>query len=230
MANKQLYGILMFHREIVSERRISKMVVKIGKKQSCDFVVDAFELPEFTIFKDGKLHLLSDMTATLQSRSTRYMAGDKRSCFDTLDLNGTPVERWDFGEDDWAIVNLAPNLDLVLCYRNDDAPVFFTPPIVTIAQYLESPLVRALVVSFAIHTAVIFIASLAQDPVEAFILKQRESRWVEVVSTLDERAEEDKPEEEEIPGIEDTDTVIYFDDSNAPESEADDEYIELNGF
>ena len=219
MANKQLYGILMFHREIVSERRISKMVVKIGKKQSCDFVVDAFELPEFTIFKDGKLHLLSDMTATLQSRSTRYMAGDKRSCFDTLDLNGTPVERWDFGEDDWAIVNLAPNLDLVLCYRNDDAPVFFTPPIVTIAQYLESPLVRALVVSFAIHTAVIFIASLAQDPVEAFILKQRESRWVEVVSTLDERAEEDKPEEEEIPVLEDTDNVIIDDamkDENRP--------------
>ena len=29
---------------------------------------------------------------------------------------------------------------------------------------------------------------------------------------------------------EDTDTGIYFDDSNAPESEADDEYIELNGF
>ena len=29
---------------------------------------------------------------------------------------------------------------------------------------------------------------------------------------------------------EDTDTGIYFDDSNAPESEADDEYIELDGF
>ena len=66
----------------------------------------------------------------------------------------------------------------------------------------------------------------------------------EIVVDKDSQKEEDALEEEnsqkknpEDNGIdiegqpaEDTDTGIYFDDSNAPESEADDEYIELNGF
>lgn len=66
----------------------------------------------------------------------------------------------------------------------------------------------------------------------------------EIVVDKDSQKEEDALEEEnsqkknpEDNGIdiegqpaEDTDTGIYFDDSNAPESEADDEYIELDGF
>ena len=67
----------------------------------------------------------------------------------------------------------------------------------------------------------------------------------EIVVDKEEQKEEDANEEEkdsqkknpEDNGIdiegqpaEDTDTGIYFDDSNAPESEADDEYIELDGF
>lgn len=210
MANKQLYGILMYHREIVSEKMFPRMTVSIGQKSSCDFVVESFRLPEFAVFNNGKLCLLPDMIATLQSNGRQWMAGDARACADNFEIDGTRVERWDFGDDDWAIVNLAPNLDLVLYYRNGDTTGFISPPIVLLAQYLESPLVRALVVSFALHTAIIFIASLAEDPVEAFILKQRESRWVEAVSTLTELDEEDKPEEE-IPVVEDTDNVIIDD-------------------
>jgi hypothetical protein len=66
----------------------------------------------------------------------------------------------------------------------------------------------------------------------------------EIAVDKDSQKEEDALEEEnsqkknpEDNGIdiegqpaEDTDTGIYFDDSNAPESEADDEYIELDGF
>lgn len=66
----------------------------------------------------------------------------------------------------------------------------------------------------------------------------------EIVVDKDSQKEEDALEEEnsqkknpEDNGIdiegqpaEDTDTGIYFDDSNAPDSEADDEYIELDGF
>ena len=75
--------------------------------------------------------------------------------------------------------------------------------------------------------------------------KQERMEPTEIVVDKDSQKEEDALEEEndsqkknpEDNGIdiegqpaEDTDTGIYFDDSNAPESEADDEYIELDGF
>jgi rubredoxin len=62
----------------------------------------------------------------------------------------------------------------------------------------------------------------------------------EIVVDKDSQKEEENDSQKKNPednGIdiesqpaEDTDTGIYFDDSNAPESEADDEYIELDGF
>ena len=214
MAKKELCGLLMFHGECISEKLLSPRRVTVGSDSKCDFAIDAFETPRFSIIENGSLFLMSDMTATLSCGGKQYLAGEKRSCDRVKD----GIEQWDFGDDDWVIVNAGVGLDIVLHYRSAARPSFFAPPIVTVSQCLESPAARAIVLSFALHTAVIFIASLSSDPAEEFIAKQLETRWVEVVSNVDEHAEEDK-KEEDIPVIEDTDNIIIDDamrDENRP--------------
>ena len=66
-----------------------------------------------------------------------------------------------------------------------------------------------------------------------FMLGEMEHRseWIHVVDKEEQKKNpEDNGIDIEPQPAEDTDTGIYFDDSNAPDSEADDEYIELDGF
>ena len=73
---------------------------------------------------------------------------------------------------------------------------------------------------------------LLMEPTEIVVDKdsQKEEDALEEENNSQKKNPEDNGIDIESQPTEDTDTGIYFDDSNAPESEADDEYIELNGF
>ena len=73
---------------------------------------------------------------------------------------------------------------------------------------------------------------LLMEPTEIVVDKdsQKEEDALEEENNSQKKNPEDNGIDIESQPAEDTDTGIYFDDSNAPESEADDEYIELNGF
>lgn len=216
MTEKKLYGKVLFHRNAICEKPLNPKRVTLGSDARCDFCFQALDFASFTLMENGVLHLRRDAVATLQIGNYRAFAGEPRQGMTvTLDRS---VETYDFGEDDFVILHLFSELELVIYYENGDVPVVFAPPIVSIAQTLESPVARALVLSFALHTAIIFLASLANDPVEAFIVKQQESRWIEMVSQVDEKTEEEKPDED-LPIVEDADNVIIDDalkDENRP--------------
>lgn len=73
---------------------------------------------------------------------------------------------------------------------------------------------------------------LLMEPTEIVVDKdsQKEEDALEEENDSQKKNPEDNGIDIEGQPAEDTDTGIYFDDSNAPESEADDEYIELDGF
>ena len=73
---------------------------------------------------------------------------------------------------------------------------------------------------------------LLMEPTEIVVDKdsQKEEDALEEENDSQKKNPEDNGIDIEDQPAEDTDTGIYFDDSNAPESEADDEYIELDGF
>lgn len=73
---------------------------------------------------------------------------------------------------------------------------------------------------------------LLMEPTEIVVDKdsQKEEESLEEENDSQKKDPEDNGIDIEGQPTEDTDTGIYFDDSNAPESEADDEYIELDGF
>ena len=73
---------------------------------------------------------------------------------------------------------------------------------------------------------------LLMEPTEIVVDKdsQKEEDALEEENNSQKKNPEDNGIDIESQPAEDTDTGIYFDDSNAPESEADDEYIELDGF
>ena len=73
---------------------------------------------------------------------------------------------------------------------------------------------------------------LLMEPTEIVVDKdsQKEEESLKEENDSQKKNPEDNGIDIEGQPAEDTDTGIYFDDSNAPESEADDEYIELDGF
>ncbi len=73
---------------------------------------------------------------------------------------------------------------------------------------------------------------LLMEPTEIVVDKdsQKEEDALEEENDSQKKNPEDNGIDIEGQPAENTDTGIYFDDSNAPESEADDEYIELDGF
>ena len=73
---------------------------------------------------------------------------------------------------------------------------------------------------------------LLMEPTEIVVDKdsQKEEDALKEENDSQKKNPEDNGIDIESQPAEDTDTGIYFDDSNAPESEANDEYIELDGF
>ena len=202
---KSLYASLIYQQKILSEKTITASKVTIGSAKNNDFPLDIAEFPpSYTVFEKDSVRLRPDMLASLSSNGHIYPVGQKR--------NGTAagdVETFEFGQDDWLILNLAPGLDFVLCYKSEELPPFIpASPVLSLSQALESPVARALVLSFALHSAFILLTSLSTEHTDAVHVKGLETRWVELLSDVSERQEEEK---EDVPVIEDVDNVIVDD-------------------
>ena len=100
--------------------------------------------------------------------------------------------------------------DFLLCYTAAHLPPVVGSPLVLLSQALQSPIARTLVLSFLLHSTILFIIGMTGEKIETTGYKGLESRWVEILSQVDERTEEDK-KEEEVPVIEDVDDVIIDD-------------------
>ena len=199
---KSLHATLIYHQQILAEKTITSSKVTLGSAKNNDFTVDAADLSSsYTVFEKDVVRLRPQMLASLSSAGHLYPVGTPR--------HGTKsgeVETFEFTESDWLILNLSPGLDFVLCYKSDELPPFIpASPVLTLSQALESPVARALVLSFALHSAFILLTSLASDPEDAVHVKALETRWVELISEVSERQEEEK---EDVPVIEDVDNVI----------------------
>lgn len=199
------YSALIYHQKIIAEKQSDCKRITIGSGSNADFRVN---IPEFntayTIFENGKLRLRSNMIATLCINQKKWHPGEKR----TPQTKDGEFEIYEMTKEDWAIVNLAPGLDFVLCYKTSASPIPLSAPLLNLTEALESPVVRALVVSFALHSTLLFILGLTAEPIEKITVKQLESRWVEMLTTVEELEEK---EEEELPVIEDVDNVIIDD-------------------
>ena len=205
--NKQLYGALVFHQSIISEKRFAEDGrISIGKSGSSDFSVELEEYRDpFVLVDHSKLRLKSGMVASLSVGGHKYRPGDIRQP-DTLDSG---VETYAFSHEDWLILNLAPGLNLIVSYVNSDKPIPVTGGgLISLSEALNSSVSRALIFSFILHSAIIFVASVTSEPIETLKFKAHETRWVEVISDIDEHKEKDQ---EEVPVIEDTDNIIIDD-------------------
>ena len=205
--SKQLYAALVFHQSVISEKRFNPdSRITIGESDSADFSVllEAFKQP-FVLFEKSTLYLRSDMIASLSVNSTVYRPGESR----LPDKCEDKVESYSFTDNDWVILNLSSGLNLVLSYVESERPVPVTGgALITISEALNSSVSRALLFSFLLHSVILFLVSIFNDPVETVKFKAHEARFVEMVSDYSEHKEDEKPEE---PVIEDTDNVIIDD-------------------
>lgn len=202
---KTRFGALIYRQNILSEKKLHSDPVVIGQSKECDFVVDHPCVGErFELLKNGNLRLHDAMKASLCIDGKTYTIGEKRD-----GAKEDHIESYRFGENDWCILNLAPGLDLLIAYRKEEGSLVGAP-LQSLSDALESPVARALVLSFAIHSAILFFAGLSSNSVETYQRVQQEARWIEMVSNVEEKAEEEQPEEDE-PVIEDTDNVIIDD-------------------
>ena len=194
----QLYGALLYHQKILSEKTSKFGSITLGGT-GADFEVDIPEWKKpFAVVLDGKLHLSPPMAVST-------------SCVDNGALHIVQsVEEYAFSEEDWAIANLAPGLDFVVCYRNPAAGGLASP-LVALTEALESPVARTLVLSFALHSTLVFLASLGGDTTENVEYQGLEQRWVELLSSVDEHKDKDETPPEEPPVVEDPDNVIIDD-------------------
>jgi uncharacterized membrane protein YgcG len=201
----KLYSALIYHQKTIAEKQSDFSRITIGPKGLADFCVnlDTFAQP-FAIFENGKLRLRSDMIATLSFNGKCWHAGEKR----TPENVENDIETYTISYEDWAIVNLAPGLDFVLCHKQIPIPIPLAHPLLNLTEALESPVVRAIVISFALHSALMFILGMTAEPIERVTIKQLESRWVEMLTHVEELQEEEK---EDLPVIEDVDNVIIDD-------------------
>ncbi|MBQ9818200.1 MAG: AgmX/PglI C-terminal domain-containing protein [Proteobacteria bacterium] len=204
---KQLYAALVYHQRILDEKYIRQSRVTIGPNGSCDFMVDVPEITEnFLIFDQNKLCLRPKMLASMSIGGQITLIGEKRNA----KVSPDGLESYEFGENDWIILNLSRGLDFVLCYKSAEiAPYAANSPFLTLTKALESPIARTLVLSFALHSAFLFIASMYAEPEsESLNILSRDPRWVELISEVEEHQEQEK---EELPVIEDVDNVIIDD-------------------
>lgn len=198
---KQLYEALVFHQRVMSEKVFSHGRIVLGERNG--FVVDPIEFcgqKTWTLFSDSTLHLPGGARASFCSQGVTHGVNDGAI---------TSESHLVFGENDWAIIHLSSGLEVVVCFRDTTAGALGGGSFLALSRALESPVMRALVLSFALHSAFIFFAGLTSDPVEMYTYRQQQMRWVEMVSNVEERAEEEKPDE--VPVIEDTDDVIIDD-------------------
>ncbi len=203
---KQLYGALVFHQNFLTEKKITRDKVTIGTDDTSDFSVDIprFKTP-FVVFEKDHIQLQKDMKASVSCHGRLTNVGETR----TPDSQTGDLEIYNFSDDDWLILNLAPGLDFVLCHKSDEpVPYVAGSPILSLTEALESPVARTLVLSFALHSAFIFLASMTAKTTEELNIIGLDKRWVEMLSDVEEHAEEEK---EELPVIEDVDDVIIDD-------------------
>lgn len=205
--NKQLYGALVFHQSVLSEKRFPQDGrISIGMSDQADFSVKIEDYREpFTLIDHSTLHLKSSMVTSLSVGEKKYRPGDLREPHSFSD----GIESYPFSKNDWLILNLAPGLNLVISYVEGNKPVPVTGgALISLSEALNSSVSRALLFSFILHSAIIFVATLNSEPVETLKFKAHETRWVEVISDLEEHKEK---EQEDVPVIEDTDNIIIDD-------------------
>ncbi len=199
MKNK-LYGALIYHQKVMAEKYLSGSHVTIGSSKSADFCVNVPALGQsYTIYDDkdgGTVYLQPNMMVST-------------SCGEGCRPGQSHPACYTFKSSDWLILNLAPGFDFLLYYTSVGLPPVAGSPLMMLSQALESPIARTLVLSFLLHSIVLFIAGMTGEKVEATTYKGLESRWVEVLSQVEEHVEEEKPEE--LPVIEDVDDVIIDD-------------------
>ena len=203
---KQLYAAMLFHQQVLSEKNVQNSMITIGNHENCDFVVklDDYAKP-FTNYDQGKLNLKTAMAASLSVDGKTWAVGEKREPKSSAD----GIETYEFGDDDWVIANLSPGLDIAIFYKSAEIPPLAGMGFISLTQALESPVARMLVLSFALHSALILFASWKAEPVETTKYLGMESRWVELISEVEEHEQEEK--EEEVPVIEDVDNMIIDD-------------------
>ncbi|MBO4351201.1 MAG: hypothetical protein J6A01_09690, partial [Proteobacteria bacterium] len=203
---KQLYAAMLYHQQVLSEKNVQSSRVTIGKSQTCDFVVGLEDYTSpFVIYEHGTLNLKASMYATLSVGGKTWSVGEERTPKSVTD----GVESYEFGDDDWVIANLSPGLDIAIFYKSAEVPPLAGMGFISLTQALESPVARMLVLSFALHSALILFASWKAEPIEKTKILGMDTRWVELISEVQEHEQEEK--EEEVPVIEDVDNMIIDD-------------------
>ena len=161
---KQLYGALVFHQRVMSEKVFSHGRIVLGERNG--FVVDPIEFcgqKTWTLFSDSTLHLPGGARASFCSQGVTHGVNDGAI---------TSESHLVFGENDWAIIHLSSGLEVVVCFRDTTAGALGGGSFLALSRALESPAMRALVLSFALHSAFIFFAGLTSDPVEMYTYRQ----------------------------------------------------------
>ena len=198
---KQLYGALIYHQKVITEKFLSGSKITMGSAPNTDFSIDLPALGKsYTIFdsKDGgTVYLSSQMVIST-------------SCGGGCHPGQSHETSYSFGESDWLILNLAPGYDFLLCYSTPAKAPVAGSSMLLLSQALESPIARTLVLSFLVHSIFLFIAGMTGQKIEATTYKGLESRWVEILSQVEEHVDEEKPEDK-LPVIEDVDDVIIDD-------------------
>lgn len=190
---KQLRAALVFDQRILSEKYIGTSSIILG--EAGDFPVASLE-GQLTVYAHGRIRIPAGMVASYSASGQKAFA--QKMARETA---------LDFDEDAWLILNLGYKLDFVLCH---DLPAggALTKPMAELATLLSSPLSGMLVVSFLLHSLLIFAAFwFAKEEERVVGLAQLQPRWVEMLTQVSQH-EEKEEKEEPVPVAEDEDVIL----------------------
>lgn len=201
----KLRAILIFQQRIIQEKYLDPKRIVLADQADADFRITAFSRDAYLLFEDGKVFLPPGALAS-------FSMGDKTQRAQAMGPEPTGEDHaLAFKEGDWLILNLGLHLDFVLFYDNSPAvPPFFAASVTRLGQSLESPIARAILASFVLHSVALLLAFWHAETTDPMAYKPLEARWIEMLSSVPEHKEVDD-KEEELPIAEDPDDLIIDD-------------------
>ncbi len=191
--SRQIRAALLFDQRIIHEKYFHEATLNVGP--TGDFCVDVLT-KNVALLQNGVLTVPEGYTASCSKQGQIEIARTYER-----------AESFEFGEDDWLILNLGRKLDLVLCWDVPMAPLVGSPA-AGLAERLSTPLSAAIVVSFLLHSFFIFSAFwFGKTQEEPFSIAQVSPRWIEMMASIDEHQEKEEEEEPEMI-VEDVDDVL----------------------
>lgn len=201
----QLHIALVFQRNIVAEQFCNAAhhdTISLGTDKQCTLRVEHEAFGQnYTLLKKSSDNW--ELHAPAQIEMSAQLGPQ------TIENKSTECKKYPFKPNDWAILSLGNDLDVVVCFEEPPIPVA-SSALSRLSDSLRSGLTLTLLLSLLFHACIIFYAFWSVRTQKTTTWEALEPRWVELLTTIEEHKE---LEVEPPPPVEEVDDIIT-DDTN----------------